>query len=115
MRPVQWMVALLDEQVVPVEWAGRTATNLTYGHRVLHGEAPITIARPADYREALRAAFVVADVEERRQIIRKALDRVTRTVPEARWREDHPLVDKVTHLTEWPSVILGTFEQEYLA
>lgn len=114
-RPVQWIVALLDETIVPVEWGGRTASNITRGHRVLHGTEPVTITRPEVYREALRAAYVLADVEERRQAIRKALDHVTRTVPEARWREDHPLVDKVTHLTEWPSVILGSFEPEYLA
>ena len=48
------------------------------------------------------------------QIIRKALDAATRTVPGARWREDEALVETVTHLTEWPSVILGDFEPEYL-
>jgi glycyl-tRNA synthetase beta chain len=51
----------------------------------------------------------------RRQKIRKALDHVTRTVSGLRWREDHELVDKLTHLTEWPSVLLGGFEPEYLA
>ena len=114
-RPVQWMLALLDDQVVPVQWAGITAANLTFGHRILHGAAPIVLTEPNTYREALRAAFVLADVEERRQTIRKALDRVTRELPGARWREDHPLVDKVTHLTEWPSVLLGSFEGAYLA
>src|SRR6202044_258499 len=47
--------------------------------------------------------------------IRKALDKVTRTVEGLRWREDHGLVDKLTHLTEWPSVLMGGFEKEYLA
>ena len=114
-RPVQWMVALLDDATVPVEWAGRTAGNVTRGHRVLHGAAPIAIAQPSSYAETLRKAFVMASVEERRHRIRKALDHVTRTVADARWREDHALVDKTTHLTEWPSVILGSFEAEYLA
>jgi glycyl-tRNA synthetase beta chain len=58
---------------------------------------------------------VVVDVAERRQIIRKALDAATRTVAGARWREDEALVETVVHLTEWPSVILGNFEAEYLA
>jgi glycyl-tRNA synthetase beta chain len=53
-------------------------------------------------------------VEPRRHKIRKALDHVTRTVPGLRWREDHALVDAVTHLTEWPDVLLGTFEPAYL-
>ncbi len=55
---------------------------------------------------------MIADVEVRRQRIRKALDKVT---PERlrvlRWREDHALVDKLTHLTEWPSVVMGGFER----
>jgi glycyl-tRNA synthetase beta chain len=63
----------------------------------------------------LRAAKVVVDVAERRQMIRKALDKATRTVEGSRWREDEPLVETVTHLTEWPTVILGNFEAEYLA
>jgi glycyl-tRNA synthetase beta chain len=113
-RPIQWMLALLDSAVVPVEWAGTTAGNVTYGHRVLHGYAPITIAAPADYAHALYEAKVMVNVEHRREKIRKALDKVTRDIEGARWREDHPLVDKVTHLTEWPSIILGGFEAEFL-
>lgn len=54
------------------------------------------------------------DVAARRHRIRKALDAAVRGVPGARWREDEPLVDTVTHLTEWPSVVLGSFEPEYL-
>ena len=73
------------------------------------------IGAAEEYAEALRNASVVVDVAERRQMIRKALDKVTRTVVGARWREDEGLVETVTHLTEWPSVILGDFEAEYLA
>ncbi len=114
-RPVQWLLALLDQAVVPIEWAGRTAGNVTYGHRVLHGNAPVTISAASKYAHSLYEAKVIANVEYRRQVIRKALDAVTRLVPDARWREDHSLVDKVTHLTEWPSVILGEFDAEFLA
>lgn len=113
-RPVQWMLALLDDAIVPIAWAGITASNVTYGHRILHGAAPIPVRTPGSYCETLRSASVLADVEERRHKIRKALDHVTREVPGARWREDHPLVDKVTHLTEWPSVLLGSFEADFL-
>ncbi len=57
----------------------------------------------------------VADAAVRRHRIRKALDAITRTLPEARWREDQALVEQVTHLTEWPTVLLGNFQPEYLA
>ncbi len=113
-RPVRWVVALLDSTVVPLEIAGIQASNASRGHRILHGAAPVTLAKAADYAEALRKAFVVVDVAERRQSIRKALDAATRTVAGARWREDEPLVETVVHLTEWPSVVLGGFEPEYL-
>jgi len=113
-RPVRWVVALLDSAIVPLEIAGIAAGNTSRGHRILHGEAPVVLAKATDYVEALRKAYAVVDVAERRQSIRKALDTATRTVAGARWREDEPLVETVVHLTEWPSVVLGTFEREYL-
>jgi glycyl-tRNA synthetase beta chain len=114
-RPVRWLLCLLGEAVVPVGFGGFIAGSSTYGHRVLARDKAIAIAKPGDYEQALLGAFVIVDVEARRHKIRKALDRVCRTVPETRWREDHALVDKLTHLTEWPTVIAGGFEREYLA
>ncbi len=119
-RPVRWMLVLLGGDVVPVAFGGRLSGRVTFGHRVLAGGGPIAIAEPAAYAEALHRAFVVVDVEMRRQRIRKALDRVCRATPggagpSARWREDHELVETVTQLTEWPSVLLGNFEPEFLA
>jgi glycyl-tRNA synthetase beta chain len=114
-RPVRWVVALLDHAVVPLEIAGIAASNKSRGHRVLHGEAPVAIDTAESYAEKLRAAHVIADVAERRQNIRKSLDKATRAVEGARWREDAGLVETVVHLTEWPTAILGDFEPEYLA
>src|SRR3984893_5143165 len=114
-RPVRWMVAMLGMEVVPVSFAGYEAGAETYGHRVLFGEDAIALKEPGEYEDALLSGFVIADVEARRQRIRKALDKVTRTVEGLRWREDHALVDKLTHLTEWPSVLMGGFDAEYLA
>jgi glycyl-tRNA synthetase beta chain len=116
-RPIRWMLALLGEQIVPFEFGGKTAGKVTYGHRILFGEDGIAVKSLTDYESALLDANVIADVEVRRQKIRKALDHVTRTVPGARWREDHGLIDTLTHLTEWASdrsVVLGNFESEYL-
>src|ERR1039457_2716623 len=114
-RPVRWVVALLGSKVVPLEIAGIAAGKQSRGHRVLHGEKPVLLAKARDYSEALRKAFVVVDVAERRHSIRKALDGATRTAPDARWREDEALIETVVHLTEWPTVVLGDFEPEYLA
>ena len=121
-RPVRWMVCLLGEVVVPVEFGGKTAGKVTRGHRVLAGDDAIPIGFPDEYEQVLLRAHVIADVEARRQTIRKALDKATRAFSVAegsqgaglRWREDEALVDTVTHLTEWPTVVLGSFEPEYL-
>jgi glycyl-tRNA synthetase beta chain len=114
-RPVRWVVALLDSAVLPLEIAGIQAGNSSRGHRVLYGDAPVMIGAAREYAGTLLGAKVVVEVAGRRHIIRKALDAATRTVAGARWREDEALIETVVHLTEWPSVILGNFEAEYLS
>ncbi|WP_263377639.1 glycine--tRNA ligase subunit beta [Granulicella paludicola] len=113
-RPIVWMVCVLGEAVVPVSFGGKTAGRASFGHRVLSSGEPFEVQLPESYLAQLEGEYVLADVEVRRQKIRKALDHVTRTVAGARWREDEPLVDAVTHLTEWPDVLLGNFEADYL-
>jgi len=81
-RPVKWLVALLDGEVVPVEFAGVRAGHVTYGHPILHGNDPVVIDLPANYLARLTAAKVNADVPLRRHTIRKVLDAATRTVAE---------------------------------
>ncbi len=113
-RPVQWIVALLDGEIVPVAWAGIAAGRSTFGHRVLHGPAPVQLSDPQQYRERLRAASVMASAAERKHTIRKALDRATRSIEGARWREDAALVEKLTNMTEWPGVLEGSFDEGFL-
>ena len=113
-RPVLWLVCLLGDEVVPVSFGGRTAGRVTFGHRVLSTGEAFEIESPDSYEAQLAGEYVLVDVEARRHKIRKALDHVTREVAGARWREDEALVDQVTHLTEWPDVLLGGFEREYL-
>jgi glycyl-tRNA synthetase beta chain len=113
-RPVKWLVALLKHAIVPIEFAGLRASNVTYGHRILSEQSSVTLEHAGDYLGALERVHVTADVELRRHRIRKALDSAVRSVPGGRWREDEALVDTVTHLTEWPTVILGSFDPEYL-
>jgi len=112
---VRWLLALLGEVVVPVEFGGKTAGRVTRGHRVLARDEAIPIGFPDEYEQTLLKAHVVADVAARRLVVRKALDKATRAAGAGlRWREDEALVDTVTHLTEWPTVVLGSFEPEYL-
>ena len=112
-RPVRWLVAMLDDQVVPLEFDGIRAGHTSRGHRIL-AKSDVRIPRAgADYVEALRSAKVLGRAEREHQI-RKALDAAARTIPGARWREDKALLDTVVNLTEWPSAILGSFDPEFL-
>ncbi len=115
-RPVRWLVAMLDDQVVPVEVLdfGVSAGRTSCGHRILHDGAVEIPRAGSAYVDALRAAKVLGRAE-REQQIRKALDAATRTIPGARWREDKVLLDTVVNLTEFPSVILGSFDPQFLA
>ena len=113
-RPVRWLVAMLDGETLSMEFDGIRAGNVSRGHRILT-DAPVTIPGPGSaYVNSLRAAKVLGRAEREHQI-RKALDAATRTIPGARWREDKPLLDTVVNLTEYPSVILGGFESQFLA
>jgi glycyl-tRNA synthetase beta chain len=112
-RPVRWLVAMLDGAVIPLEFAGIRAGNQSRGHRVL-ASGPVQIpSAGASYIEALECAKVLGR-EAREKQIRRQLDAVTRAIPGARWREDKELLDTVINLTEFPSVILGNFEREFL-
>jgi glycyl-tRNA synthetase beta chain len=112
-RPLRWMVAMLDEETIPLEFDGICAGKTSRGHRILSG-GDVTVSRAGSaYVDALRAAKVLGR-PEREQQIRKALDAAARTVPGARWREDKFLFDTVVNLTEFPSAILGGFDPQFL-
>jgi glycyl-tRNA synthetase beta chain len=112
-RPVRWLVAMLDAEIIPLEFDGVRAGNQSRGHRILvDGSVPIARAG-APYVQALHGAKVLSR-EEREKQIHKTLDAATRTIPGARWREDKPLLDTVINLTEWPTAILGSFDPEFL-
>src|SRR5450755_1012418 len=113
-RPVRWLVAMLDGEKIPLEFDGIRAGRTSRGHRIL-SDGGVTIARAgAAYVDSLRAAKVLGRAEREHQI-RKALDAATRTIPGARWREDKVLLDTVVNLTEFPSAILGSFDPQFLA
>ncbi len=113
-RPVRWLVALLDDEVVPLDFAGIRAGHVSEGHRILW-PGKLEIVRPAEYSRKLAVGCVIVSSAERKQRIRKALDAATRTIAGARWREDKSLLETVVNLTEFPSVILGGFDPDFLA
>jgi len=112
-RPVRWLVSLLDGEVVPLEFAGIRAGHTSDGHRIL-SSGTLEIGRPSEYSEKLAGGSVVVSAAEREQRIRKALDTATRTIPGAHWRDDDALLSTVVNLAEFPSVVLGSFDPEFL-
>src|SRR5882724_10653641 len=112
-RPVRWLVALLDGEVIPLEFDGVRAGNQSRGHRIL-ADGSVTIPRAGtSYLDKLEKVKVLCREQSEKQV-RKNLDAATRTVPGARWREDKSLLDAVVNLTEWPAAILGAFDPEFL-
>jgi glycyl-tRNA synthetase beta chain len=113
-RPIRWLVALLDNEVVPVVFGGVKAGKSSRGHRILAKSQDIAVGSPSSYADTMKSGFVIPTYAEREHRIRKALDAATRAVSGARWREDKDLLATVVNLTEYPSVILGNFDREYL-
>jgi len=113
-RPVRWLVAMLDGETIPLEFDGILAGNTSRGHRILSNSSVAIPRAGTQYVDSLRAAKVLGRAEREHQI-RKALDAATRSIPGARWREDKPLLDTVVNLTEYPSVLLGGFDPQFLA
>lgn len=111
-RPVQWLLALLGTEVVPLRRFGLDAGRITYGHR-FHAPAAITLAQPSDYAAALRAAKVEAQAATRKQAIRAQVEaEAARLGGTARITET--LLDEVAALVEWPVVISGAIEPRFL-
>lgn len=112
-RPVRWLVAMLDREVIPLQFGGIPAGNQSRGHRLLADRSVKISSAGSSYLEALEEARVLSRAAREKQI-RKQLDAATRAISGARWREDKQLLATVINLTEFPSVILGNFEREFL-
>ncbi|MGC2198268.1 MAG: glycine--tRNA ligase subunit beta [Terriglobales bacterium] len=112
-RPVRWLVAMVDGDVIPLEFDGVRAGNTSRGHRILADGAVAIAKAGVPYVEALAAAKVLSR-EEREKRIRKELDAAARKIAGVRCREDKELLDTVVNLTEYPSAILGKFDPQFL-
>ncbi|MDY5480811.1 MAG: glycine--tRNA ligase subunit beta [Veillonella caviae] len=112
-RPVRWLVALLDEEVIPVEFATVTSSNVTRGHRFL-GADEIIIANPASYVQTLKDNFVMVAQDERRQVITDQLHVIANEKnADIVWDDD--LLEEINYLVEWPTALCGGFEDSYLS
>ena len=112
-RPVRWLVALLDEEVIPVEFATVKSGNVTRGHRFL-GADEITIKNAVSYVDTLKENFVMVDQDARRELISKQLHDIAASKNASIvWDDD--LLEEINYLVEWPTALCGGFEESYLA
>ena len=110
-RPIRWIVALLDGAVVPFEIGGVASSNETWGHRRL-GSGALAVTGADDYRSALAANGVVLSTEER---CRRIASESEALVPAGlRVRSNPGLLRTLAYETEFPSAVLGSFDPEYL-
>ena len=112
-RPVRWLVALLDEEVIPVEFATVQSGNVSRGHRFL-GADEITIKNAVSYVDTLKENFVMVDQDARRELISKQLHDIAASKNASIvWDDD--LLEEINYLVEWPTALCGGFEESYLA
>lgn len=112
-RPIRWICALLGEEVVPVRYADVTSGNTTRGHRVL-GAGEHVVSEPAAYEEVLEDAYVLGE-QRRVAAIRAGIAEVEAARNGARVDTPKGTFDEVVNLCEWPTVVVGTFDEEFLA
>lgn len=110
-RPVHWIVSLLDEQVVPFNFINVEAANVSFGHRFLGNK--VEINSPDTYVDQLKEEFVIVDFDERLELIRQQIKTIE---ADNNWivpiTED--LIEEVSAIVEWPTAFYGQFESEYL-
>ncbi|MBB1062778.1 glycine--tRNA ligase subunit beta [Limosilactobacillus fastidiosus] len=110
-RPIRWLVSLLNDQVVPFNILDVEAGRTTRGHRFLGHE--VELKQATDYEETLYDDFVIADQAKRKQVIEEQIDNI---VSSNDWviDKDPELLEEVNNLVEWPTAFSGSFDKKYL-
>ena len=111
-RPIRWICALLGADVVPVSYADVTSGNTTRGHRVL-APGEHVVPTPADYESVLEGAYVLS-AERRAEAIRAGIAQIEAERGGAHVDTPKRIFDEVVNLCEWPTVLVGTFDEAFL-
>ena len=111
-RPIRWIVAMLDDQVIPFKILNIESGNVSQGHRFLG--KPVELKSADDYVEALRSEKVIVDAAERKSMIR---DQINDLAQKNNWKIviDEDLLEEVNNLVEYPTVFAGSFDEKYLS
>lgn len=111
-RPIRWICALLGEEVIPVQYADVTSGNTTRGHRIL-GAGDHVVANPDVYEQVLEGAGVLTE-ERRREVIAEGIKAIEDQRGGAHVDTPAKVLNEVVNLCEWPSVLVGTFDEVFL-
>ena len=111
-RPVHWILAMIDDQVVPMRLFGLTSSNQTFGHRFMAPEI-MTIDHAGQYHQQLTNAYVIADFEQRKRATWDTIEQSARQHRVA-VELDEGLLTEVNCLVEWPVALCGEFEERFL-
>ena len=111
-RPIQWVVALVGNGVIPFGFAGKSSSNQSYGHRFL-SSAKIEVT-PENYQSELKKNFVIVDPQERKRLIKSQIQELIKK-HNLVWKVDEDLLNEVNYLVEYPFPILGSFSQKFLS
>lgn len=111
-RPIRWLVCLLDEQVIPVQILQIKADRISAGHRFLGQD--VSLAKADDYPAKLVDQMVIADAKKRKDMIRTQIAELARKND---WQIviDEDLLEEVNNLVEYPTVFAGSFDKKYLS
>jgi len=116
-RPIRWLVALLEGDVLPVELVNGSevikSDRISYGHRILHPQS-LEIPQAPDYVQCLHSAYVAVELDERRGKIQNGVKEAAQKLDgNAPLYSD--LWEEVTNLVEWPTAVIGKFDSEFLS
>ncbi|NEV49911.1 glycine--tRNA ligase subunit beta [Wolbachia pipientis] len=110
-RPIKNILCILNDEIIPVSFAGITASNTTYGHRFLSSDAALTIKAPKDYFELLEKNSIILQLDKRKQFILDQINKFTKEQNLQLEKNDY-LLNELTGLIEWPIVLFGEVNQE---
>jgi glycyl-tRNA synthetase beta chain len=113
-RPVHWLLAVLNGEILPLTFAGIKSGKVSYGHRFLH-PGPVVITTPDEYPDRLAETHVLVDFEARRELVKREISRVIEeTNSDLKVAMDEDLVDEVANLLEEPCAVLGHYDSQFL-
>ena len=111
-RPIRWMVALLNDNVLDVNLEGIKASNVTKGHRFL-GEREFEVNSVEDYFEKLEKNYIILDQHKRKAMIKEQAIEVANSLG-GEVELDDDLLEEITFLVEYPTAFYGEFEEDYV-